>query len=111
MVLWPAPEFLCIVRRVNGAVRPNGSLGIFRKDSAQHSTAGAAASLQPPSEGAVLRFIYLGGPIGRPFYWELFATFPLTNDESISTLFRVEKDSIYFGMVLSAPWLTQTADQ
>jgi hypothetical protein len=50
-------------------------------------------------------------PSAALFYWELFATFPLTNDESISTLFRVEKDSIYFGMVLSAPWLTQTADQ
>jgi hypothetical protein len=41
----------------------------------------------------------------------LFATFTLTNHESISTLFRVEKDSIYFGMVLSALWLTQTADR
>ena len=37
-----------------------------------------------------------------PFcYWELFATIPLTNDESISSLFRVEKDSIYLGMVSS----------
>jgi hypothetical protein len=71
-----------------------------------------AASLQPPSEGAVLRVHLLGRPTGRPFFCrELFATFTLTNRESISTPFRVEKDSIYFGMVLSAPWLTQTADQ
>ena len=78
--------------RLCGAVGPNGSLGILGKNNAQHSTVGAAAYAPAPiRRGGIFRFIYLGGPTGRPFSWELFATIPLTNDESISTLFRVGK--------------------
>ena len=72
--------------------RPNGSLGILGKTNGQHSTVGAAAYAPAPiRRGGIFRFIYLGGPTGRPFSWELFATIPLMNDESLSTLFRVGK--------------------
>ncbi len=81
--------------------RPNGSLGILDNNNAQHSTVGRSCLCSSPRQkGRYLRFI-LGRPIGRPFSWELFARIPLTNDESISTLFRVGKDSIYLAVVSS----------
>ena len=86
----------------NGSLELYGSLELFGKNNGQHSTVGAALRSSPHQKGRYVTVTYLGGPVGRPFcYWDLFATVPLTNDESISSLFRVEKDSIYLGMVLS----------
>src|SRR6516225_9618472 len=48
----------------------------------------AALRSSPHQKGRYLTVLYLGGPVGRPFcYWELFATIPLTNDESVSSPF------------------------
>jgi hypothetical protein len=56
----------------------------------------------PIRRGGILGLSTWAAVSAAPFcYWELFATIPLTNDESISSLFRVEKDSIYLGMVSS----------
>ena len=46
----------------------------------------------PTRRGGTLRLSTWAAPSAALFYyWELFATIPLTNDESISSLFRVEK--------------------
>src|ERR1700687_3967826 len=71
---------------------PNRSLGLFRKNNAQHKRCGHSASASAPvRRGSILR-----SSTGRPsrpplFLFGTVATIPLTNDESISTLFRVEK--------------------
>jgi hypothetical protein len=91
--------------------RPNGSLGILDNNNAQHSTVGRSCLCSSPHQkGRYLRFI-LGRPIGRPFSWELFATIPLTNDESISTLFRVGKRLHLLGCGVLYLWLIPSADR
>jgi hypothetical protein len=76
--------------RPNGTLELYGSLELFRKNNGQHKHCWRSASLQPPSEGAVSYGYLLGRPCRPPFLLlELFATIPLTIDESISSPFRV----------------------
>jgi hypothetical protein len=94
---------LCVFgTRPNGSLELYGSLELFGKNNAQHSTVGAALRSSPHQKGRYLTVITWAAVSAAPFcYWELFATILLTNGESISSLFRVEKDSIYLDMVSS----------
>jgi len=47
--------------------RPNGSLGIFDKNNAEHSTVGAALRSNPHQKGRYLSFHLLGRPTAALF--------------------------------------------
>jgi hypothetical protein len=91
---------------------PNGSLGLFRKNNAQHKHCWHSASASAPiRRGSILR-----SSTGRPsrpplFYFGTVATVPLTNGESISTLFRVGKRLHLPGCGVVGLWLIPSADR
>ena len=56
--------------------------------------------------------VILGGPLGRPFFsFEKSAAIPLTNAESIPTLFRVKKRLRLLKQAILRLWPIRTADQ